>query len=65
MGKEQELLKLLREHKGTTMTIREIAGVMGLKSTGNVHRLLRLLRAQGHIDWDPKKARTIRVLTDA
>lgn len=63
MGREQELLKLLAENKGTALTVREMADKLGLKSPGAVHRYLRKLKDEGLIDWDPKRARTIRVLS--
>lgn len=63
MGREQELLKLLAENKGTALTVREMADKLGLKSPGAVHRYLHKLKDEGLIDWDPKRARTIRVLS--
>lgn len=42
-------------------TVREVAGHLGINPSA-VHKHLRALRRDGHIDWDDGYQRTIRIL---
>jgi SOS-response transcriptional repressor LexA len=53
-----------REKNGFSITVREIGDMVGLKSSGAVHKHLEVLKKQGKIDWNPDMRRTIRVLED-
>jgi SOS-response transcriptional repressor LexA len=46
-------------------TVKEIADEAGLSSTSVVWYHLEILRAEGHVTWQPGKARTIRLVEDA
>lgn len=41
---------------------RDIATMLGLKSSSTVSNILYKLREKGYIDWTPKQPRTIRLL---
>ena len=60
-----EIILSINEYKnehGFVPTIREIADLVGLKSTASVHRHLGVLKKRKSIDWDASKPRTLRVL---
>lgn len=42
-------------------SVREMQEHLGYKSTSGIHALLTVLRDQGLIEWDPGRARTIRL----
>lgn len=61
-SKQQEILEFLTAYMrqfGHAPSIREIGEAVGLKSTGTVHYHLGELKAQGKIDMDAGKKRTI------
>lgn len=41
---------------------REMALHMDFRSVESIHRLLRTLRDEGRVTWEPRKARTLRIL---
>lgn len=61
----EEVLGVIKRHirsKGYAPTVREIGDEVGLKSPAAVHHHLEVLRREGHIDWEPGKSRTLRVI---
>jgi SOS-response transcriptional repressor LexA len=50
---------------GVPPSIGELCGALGLKGRGNVHNLLTSLRRRGLVEWQPFKARSIRLIEDA
>jgi repressor LexA len=62
---EELLLDFIRSHtdaKGYPPSTREMAAEMGFKSVESIHRLLQRLRDAGKVEWEARKARTLRVL---
>jgi repressor LexA len=51
------------EKHGFSPTVREISGMVGLKSSATVHRQLEKLKEEGKISWNPAMPRTIRLLS--
>lgn len=47
---------------GYPPSTREMAAAMNFRSVESIHRLLRLLRDAGRVDWQPRKARTLRIV---
>lgn len=63
--KEEVLLDLLRSYTnehGYPPSTREMAQAMGFRSVESIHRLLIILRDAGRVSWEPRKARTLRVV---
>ena len=61
----KQIMLTINEYKnmhGFVPCIREIADLVGLKSTSSVHRHLEILKERNRIDWDATKPRTLRVL---
>lgn len=51
------------EH-GSSPTVREIAGELGLSSNSRAHRLLCDLKERGRIKWKPNRRRSITITAD-
>lgn len=47
---------------GMAPTVRELAEMMGGRSTQTVHNMLWALREDGFVSWEAGRARTLRVL---
>jgi SOS-response transcriptional repressor LexA len=52
----------LRNHDGVSPCFREIRAALGLRSNGDVHRLVHALERRGYIGLRAGSARSIRVL---
>lgn len=64
-SREGELFRFLCEftqQNGYAPSIREMSAALGLQSVQAVHRYLDRLRKRGLVDWEPGKARTLRIL---
>lgn len=65
-GRQAEALAFIRsfinEHRRSP-SLNEVAEGVGLRARSGAARLLAGLRARGHIDWQPHKARSIVVLS--
>jgi repressor LexA len=55
-------IELFIAEKGFAPSTRELAAGLGFKSTESIHRYLIRLRDTGAIEWEPGKARTLRVV---
>jgi SOS-response transcriptional repressors (RecA-mediated autopeptidases) len=63
--RQQSILDFIRKYiakKGYSPSIQEITDGVGLVSTGNVHRVVKVLQDKGHIDREDNIQRTIRVI---
>lgn len=63
--KADELLTFITNYinsRGFAPSTREMAEGMGMKSVQGIHRYLTQLREDGKVDWEPTKARTLRVI---
>ena len=47
---------------GYPPSTREMAAAMNFRSVESIHRLLRTLREDGRVTWEPRKARTLRIV---
>ncbi len=64
---QEDLLTIVRAYLrayGRSPSYDELRQSMGLRSKGNLNRLLNALRERGHITWIPNKVRTIALLHD-
>lgn len=62
--RQQQVLDAIRSYvadEGYSPSTRELAGVLGI-STAATHRALERLRDAGAIEWEPGRARTLRVI---
>jgi len=60
--RQKQMLDYLKKNKsGVSPTVREIADDLEMSSPSGVHRILTALKQRGHIDWLPKKSRSIMV----
>lgn len=63
--REQEVLDFIvafeAEHD-LPPTVREIADALGFASVFSVQRYLRRLRAEGRLEWEPRRHRGLRVV---
>ncbi len=48
--------------KGYSPTVRELCGLVGLRSTATVHKYLARLREEGYIASVPDRPRTLRIV---
>ena len=67
-NRDQKVLKVMRkfiERKGYPPTVREIARVLGLKSTSGVHTSLVRLRDEGLVKWEAGRPGTLREASSA
>lgn len=55
-------LKSYTAEKGYPPSTREMAEALGFRSVESIHRLLRTLREDGRVTWEPRKARTLKVV---
>jgi len=61
---DEEILTFLREYTAThgySPSIRDIQEGLSLGSIDTIHRRLRHLRAHDRVEWQPNRARTLRV----
>lgn len=61
--RDQKVLRAMRkfiERKGYPPTVREIARLLGLKSTSGVHTSLVRLREEGLVKWEDGRPGTLR-----
>lgn len=61
---QRETLIVIREYwdrRGHAPTLRELAQARGLKSSNGVAGTLDRLRKRGLVEWEPKRARTLRL----
>lgn len=59
------LLDFLRDYTDQhcyAPSTREMAEALGFRSVESIHRILKRLKEDGRVDWEPRKARTLRVL---
>jgi repressor LexA len=66
-SKTDELLTFITNYintRGFAPSTREMAEGMGMKSVQGVHRYLARLKENGKVDWEPNRARTLRVIDD-
>lgn len=64
-ARRTELVRLIREHRvihGYPPSVRELQAATGVASMSTIHRDLVALRAEGLIEWDRNRNRTIRVV---
>lgn len=62
---QQRVLAAVREltaRRGFSPTVREIGATVGLSSSSTVHTHLAALRAQGLVQWEVEKSRSLRVV---
>ena len=52
----------LREHTGHSPALRDIMAGCGIKSPATAYYNILVLQAKGHIGWEPRLARTIRII---
>lgn len=65
--KQIEILKVIKDYKeqhGYSPTVRELGGMLGLKSTSSVHAHMKALRDKGYISWIDSIPRTISILKE-
>jgi repressor LexA len=55
-------LKMYHDRNGNVPTMRELADMIGAKSTSTIHRNLQVLKEEGKISWNKEMSRTVRVL---
>lgn len=63
--KHELLLEFLRDYTnghGYPPSTREMTEALGFRSVESIHRLLRTLREDGKVTWEPRKARTLRIV---
>lgn len=63
--KQQELIKFIEEfvsQNGYSPTIKEIQRGLNLRSPSSVQVKLSSLKKQGFVTWNPKSARTLKIL---
>jgi len=62
--KQADLYKLLRNWPDELVppSYEEMKGALGLNSKSGIHRLVRALKEQGLIEWEPNRARRIRLI---
>jgi repressor LexA len=66
--RDMKVLKVVRkfiERRGYPPTMREIARILGLKSTSGVHTSLRRLQQEGLVKWEPGRPGTLREVSSA
>lgn len=64
-SRQKDVLQAIRHYIGENKyapSIRELCDIVGLKSSGTMHRHLENLRKQGLITWEPSSPRTITVI---
>ena len=52
--------RLTKQH-GYAPTVRELEAALSAKSPNSIAQKLRLLKRKGWVEWQPHKARTLRV----
>lgn len=63
--KADELLTFITNYinsRGFAPSTREMAEGMGMKSVQGIHRYLTRLKEDGKVEWEPNRARTLRVI---
>jgi len=62
--KQADLYELLRNwpDKLVPPSYEEMSGALGLNSKSGIHRLVRALKEQDLIEWEPNRARRIRIV---
>lgn len=50
------------EIQGYPPSTRDMAEALGFRSVESIHRMLKELRDSGRVTWEPRKARTLRVV---
>lgn len=63
--KQEQLLDYLRvytDSRGYPPSTREMTAALGFRSVESIHRLLRVLKEDGKVTWEPRKARTLRIV---
>lgn len=61
---QTDLVRLIEQHHrkyGYAPSVRELQTATNLSSMSTIHRALVVLRAQGLVEWEPNRYRTIRV----
>jgi repressor LexA len=64
-SRKRMIMKAIQEHVaqyGYPPTIRELCGIVGLKSCSTMHQHLESLRKAGMITWEPSRPRTLAVV---
>lgn len=64
-SKRDQLLDYLRiytDNHGYPPSTREMTTALGFRSVESIHRLLRSLKEDGKVTWEPRKARTLRIV---
>ena len=64
-SKQRIILKAIRhftEKRKYPPSVRELCKMVGLTSSGNMHRHLEALKVNGYITWEPSMPRTITVI---
>lgn len=63
---QAKMLAAIRDHTvdGVPPNYDQLASAMGWVSRGNVVRILALMRADGLVDWERGRTRSLRILTD-
>lgn len=63
--KQQAIVDAIRDYLAQhkySPTIREVCKLVGLSSSGNIHRHLNLLKEKGVLTWEETKPRTLKIL---
>lgn len=63
--KQAELLEWLRRHCDShqhSPSFREMAAATGVASISNIHRMVNTLVERGYVEYEPDRARTIRLV---
>jgi len=63
---QSKLLEAIRDNTvdGISPSYGLLAQKMGWVSKGNVFRVLKLMRADGVVEWDPRRRNSLRILAD-
>lgn len=57
-----DFLRSYTDQHGYPPSTREMTSALGFRSVESIHRLLRTLREDGRVTWEPRKARTLRIV---
>lgn len=66
--RDQKVLRVVQkfiERKGYPPSVRQIARVLGLKSSSGVHKSLVRLREEGLVQWEEGQLRTLHLTSSA
>ncbi len=65
MNRRDEAVDFVRVHTaayGYPPTFREVGAHVGVRSPSTAQELLRALRDEGRVAWEPRQPRTLRVV---